>query len=92
MKKTNKPVSIKFSRQPLLTKHWLELLQYAKERLTAVKEIKFPYADMPGNLKIALKTPIRNRCMVGFKTKEGIDQILASLGTDNSEGISYEDY
>ena len=43
-KKANKPVSIRFNLQPSLTKRRLELLQ-AKEKLTAVKEIKFPYAD-----------------------------------------------
>ena len=56
-KKANKPVSIRFNLQPSLTKCWLELLQYAKEKLTAVKEIKFPYADMHENLKVVLNTP-----------------------------------
>ena len=78
--------------QPSLTKHRLELLQYAKEKLAAVKEIKFPYADMHGNLKVVLNTPIRNRYVVGFKTKEDVGQILASLGTDDYERISYEEY
>ena len=50
--------------------------------MTAVKEVKFPYADMHGNLKIVLKTPISNRYGVKFKTKEDIGQNLASLGTD----------
>ena len=89
-KKANKPVSIRFNLQSSPTKRRLELLQYAKEKLTAVKEIKFPYADMHGNLKVVLNTPIRNRYVVGFKTKEDVGQILTSLGTDNYEGISYE--
>ena len=91
-KKTNKPVSIRFNLQPSLTKRRLELLQYAKEKLAAVKEIKFPYADMHGNLKVVLNTPIRNRYVVGFKTKEDVGQILESLGTNDYEGISYEEY
>ena len=91
-KKANTPVSIRFNLQPSLTKHRLELLQYAKEKLTAVKEIKFPYADMHENLKVVLNTPIRNRYVVGFKTKEDVGQILTSLGTDDYEGISYEEY
>ena len=57
-----------------------------KKKLVAVKEIKFPYADMHGNLKVALNTPIRNRYVVGFKTKGDVGQILASLGTDDYEG------
>ena len=91
-KKSNEPVSIRPNLQPSLTKRPVELLQYAKEKLTAVREVKFPYADMHGNLKVVLNTPTRTRYMVGFKTKEDIGQILASLGTDNYEGISYEEY
>ena len=34
--KANKPVSIRFNLQRSLTKLWLGLLQYAKEKLTAV--------------------------------------------------------
>ena len=60
--------------------------------LTIVKEIKFPYGDMHGNLKVVLNTPIKNRYVVGFKTKEDVGQILASLGTNDYEGISYEEY
>ena len=85
-------MSIRLNFQPSLTKRRLELLQYAKEKLTAVREVKFSYADMHGNLKIVLNTPIRNRYVVGFKTKEDIGEILASLGADDYEGISYEEY
>ena len=91
-KKANKPVPIRLNFQPSLTKRRLELLQYAKEKLTAVKEVKFSYVDMHGNLKVVLNTPIRNRYVVDFKTKEDIGEILASLGTDDYEGISYEEY
>ena len=45
-----------------------------------------------GNLKVVLNTPIRNRYVVGFKTKENVGQILASLGTNDYEGILYEEY
>ena len=78
------------NRQPSLTKRRLELLQYVKQKLTAVKEIEFPYADMNGNLKVILNITIRNRYGVGIK--EDIGQILAFLGTDDYEGISYEEY
>ena len=81
-----------FNLQPSLTERRLELLQYAIEKLTAVKEIKSPYADLHGNLKVVLNTPIRNRYVVGFKTKENVGQILASLGTNDYEGILYEEY
>ena len=91
-KKANRAVSVRLNLQPSLTKRQLELLQYAKEKLTAVKEIKFPYADMYGNLKVVLNTPIRNRYVVLVNTKENVGQILASLGTGNYEGIWYEEY
>ena len=81
-----------FNLQPSLTERRLELLQYAIEKLTAVKEIKSPYADLHGNLKVVLNTPIRNRYVVGFKTKEDVGQILTSLSTEDYEGISYEEY
>ena len=81
-----------FNLQPSLTERRLELLQYAIEKLTAVKEIKSPYADMHGNLKVVLNTPIRNRYVVGFKTKENVGQILTSVSTEDYEGISYEEY
>ena len=64
----------------------------AREKLTAVKEIKFPYADMHGNHKVVLNTSIRNRYVVGFKTKEDIGQILEFLGIGDYEEISYEEY
>ena len=81
-----------FNLQPSLTERRLELLQYAIEKLTAVKEIKSPYADMHGNLKVVLNTPIRNRYVVGFKTKENVGQILTSVSTEDYEWISYEEY
>ena len=51
-----------------------------KNKLTAVAcQIMVPFADMHENLKVVLNTPIRNRYVVGFKTKEEIGQILACL-------------
>ena len=69
-KKENQPVSIRFNLQPSITKRRLELLQYVKEKLTAVKEIKFPYADMHGGLKVVLNAPIRNRYVLGLKQRK----------------------
>ena len=68
LKKRKKHLSVRLNLQPSLTKSWLELLQYAKEKLTAVKEVRFPYADIHGNLKIVINTPMRNRYLIGFKT------------------------
>ena len=58
-----------------------------KEKLTAVKEVKLPYADMHENLKIMLNSPIRNRYVIEFKTNEDVGQILMPLGIEDYEGI-----
>ena len=51
-----------------------------KNKLTAVAcQIMVPFADMHENLKVVLNTPIRNRYVVGFKTKEEIGEIPAFL-------------
>ena len=47
---------------------------------------------MHGNLRVVLNTLISNRYVAGFKVKEDVGQIFASLGTDDYEGISYEAY
>ena len=47
---------------------------------------------MHGNLKVVLNTLIRNRYVIGFKTKKDVGQILPSRDTDDYEGISYEEY
>ena len=56
------------------------------------KKSKFPYATMHENLKVVLNISIRNRYVVGFKTKEDVGQILAPLDTDDYEGMLYEEY
>ena len=85
-------MSVRLNLQPSLTKSWLELLQYAKEKLKAVKEVRFPYADMHGNLKIVMNTPRRNRYLIGFKTKDDIGQILAHLHIQDYEEKSNEQF
>ena len=47
---------------------------------------------MHENLKVVLNISIRNRYVVGFKTKEDVGQILAPLDTDDYEGMLYEEY
>ena len=47
---------------------------------------------MHGSLNVLLNTPIMNRYVVGFKTKDDVDLNLTSLGTDDYEGISYKEY
>ena len=47
---------------------------------------------MHGNLKVVLDIPIRNRYVVGFKTKEDMGQIITCLGTDDYEETLYKEY
>ena len=81
-------MSIKSNLKPSLTKCQPKMLQYGTEKLTAVKEITFPFVDIHENFKVVLNIPIGNRYVVEFKTKKDLGQILASLGTDDYKGIS----
>ena len=42
--------------------------------------MKFQYADVHGNLKFILITPVKNRYVIDFKTEEDITNLLSSLG------------
>ena len=52
-------VGIKF--QPSLTKWRMNLLGLANERIREVDQVKFAYADMHGNIKIMLRSPVQRK-------------------------------
>ena len=81
-------MSIRSNLKPSLTKCQSKMLQYGTKKLTAVKEITFPFVDIHEHFKVVLNIPIGNRYVVEFKTKEDIGQILGPLGTDDYKGIS----
>lgn len=45
-----------------------------------MKEVKFPYADVHGNLKFILNTPGKSRYVIDFKTEEDIINLIYPLG------------
>ena len=83
-KKKKKPPKIDIKLQPSLTKQRLDLLKIASDRTREMEDVKFPYADMHGNLKLILNNPIKNRYVIDFKTEEDITNITALLGPDTA--------
>lgn len=77
-----KPPKIDIKLQPSLTKQRLDLLKIASDRTREMEDVKFPYADMHGNLKLILNNPIKNRYVIDFKTEEDITNIITLLGPD----------
>ena len=61
---------MKINLQPSLTKNQLQMLEYAKEKLDDVEEVKFIYADMHRNLKVALNpSPVHRKSVFDFQTE-----------------------
>ena len=81
-KKKKKPPKIDIKLQPSLTKQRLDLLKIASDRTREMEDVKFPYADMHGNLKLILNNPIKNRYVIDFKTEEDITNIITLLGPE----------
>lgn len=87
--RANKPVSTQAS---ILTHQTpAGTVSICQKKLTAFKEVTFPYTDMHRNLTVFLNTPISNRYEIEFKARDNIGQILTFLGIDNYEGISYKE-
>ena len=89
-KSSGKPVQIKGKLQPSLTRQQLGLLKFANSQLEGAKNFKFAYADMHGTLQVMLKTPVRNKSILEFKTKIEVMEILHladGLDEDAYEGI-----
>ena len=64
------------------------MLEYAKEKLNDVDEVKFVYADMHGNLKVVLKpSPLHSKSVFDFQTESDIGRLLSQL---SGGGEDYE--
>ena len=56
------------------------MLEYAKEKLDNVDEVKFVYADMHGNLKVALNPyPVHCKPVFDFQAEIDIVRLLSQL-------------
>ena len=45
-----------------------------------MEEVKFPCADVHGNLKFILNIPVKSRYVIDFKTEEDITNLISSQG------------
>ena len=45
-----------------------------------MEEVKFLHADVNGNLRFILNTPVKNRYVIDFKTEALITNLIYSLG------------
>ena len=84
------PIKINIKLQPSLTSQRLKLVKIVRDRTSEMEEVKFPYADVHGNLKFFLNTPIKNRYVIDFKTEEEITNLIYSLGLNTD--LVDEDY
>lgn len=66
------PIKINIKLQRSLTSQQLKLLKIARDRTNQMEEVKFPYADMHGNLTVILNTAVKNRKRIKLKTEEDI--------------------
>ena len=65
------------------------MLEYAKEKLDDVDEVKFVYADMHGNLKVLLNLfPLHRKSVFDLQTESEIGRLLSQLSGGDED---YED-
>ena len=89
-RKKKLPIEINIKLQPSFASQRLKLLKIARDQRSEMEEVKFPYADMHDNLKFILKTPVKMRYVIYFKTKEDITNFIFSLGINTD--LVNEDY
>ena len=66
------------------------MLEYAKEKLDDVDEVKFVYANMHGNLKVVLNpSPLHLKSVFDFQTEPDIGRLLSQLsgGDEDYENL-----
>ena len=83
-------IEINIKLQPSFASQRLKLLKIARDQRSEMEEVKFPYADMHDNLKFILKTPVKMRYVIYFKTQEDITNFIFSLGINTD--LVNEDY
>ena len=71
-------MQINLKLEPSVTRHRIGLLKFVNSQFERAKNIKFTYADMHGTPKVMLKlkTPVRNKSILEFKTKMEVMEIL----------------
>ena len=84
---------MKINLQHSSVENQLWMLKYAKEKLGDVKEVKFIYADMHGNLKVVLNlSPVHHKSVFDFQTESDSGRLLLQLsGGDEDYENLYDD-
>ena len=52
---------------------------YANERFREVDQVKFAYADMHGNVKVMLRSPVQRKYVLRIRSENDIANILSRL-------------
>lgn len=68
--------------QPSLTKRRIEMLEFAAKETEDIEQVNFVYADMHGNLKLRLHSPVKNKYVLDFKNEDDMSRIISLLGPD----------
>ena len=66
------------------------MLEYAKEKLDDVDEVKFVYPGMHGSLKVVLNpSPLHHKSVFDFQTESDIGRLLSQLsgGDEDYENL-----
>ena len=66
------------------------MLQYAKEKLDDIEEIRFIYVDIPGNLKAVLNlSPVHRKSVFDFHSASENGRLLSQLsgGDENYKNL-----
>ena len=79
-RKEKLPIKINIKLQPSITSQQLNLLKIAQDQTSEMEEVKFLHADVNGNLRFILNTPVKNRYVIDFKTEALITNLIYSLG------------
>ena len=61
-------MGIKF--QPSLTKRRVKLFGLANKRFREVDQVKFAYADMHGNIKVMLRSPVQRKYVLRIQSEK----------------------
>ena len=72
-KRKKKSINVKINLQLSLTKNQLQILEYTKEKLDDVQEVKFIHADIHGNLKVVPNpSPVQYKSVFDFQCESDI--------------------
>ena len=85
-KRKKKSINVKINLQLSLTKNQLQILEYTKEKLDDVQEVKFIHADIHGNLKVVPNpSPVQCKSVFDFQCESDIGRLLLQLSSGDED-------